>query len=232
MIVHPAAREQPDACTIERGGGIGCRERRGDARPQMGWPGGGRGGGSGGARLNPRQITGALGKQARAEDVLSFCRDHLHELNHIHVNAALGKLAKLRSLPRHLTTDQTFVELVRFARRLAESGQYPAREMSNTAFAVAKMHQIGVIRANQGEMTDLVTALERRAEEVARDMKPQEMANLMWAYATLGRAPGAPTWEALERRAGEVARDMVPQNVANLMWAHATLGRADRKSVG
>ena len=176
--------------------------------------------------MDPRRITGALSRAARVEDVLSICRDHLSELNHIHVNAALGKLAKSRGLPRHLATDRTFIELVRLARCLVESGQYTPRELSNTMHAVAKMHKMGVVRADNKEVADLVEAVERRAGEVARDMKPQEVANLMWAYATLGRAPEAATWEALERRAGEVARDMVPQNVANLMWAYATLGRA------
>ena len=176
--------------------------------------------------MNPRQITGALGKAARAEDVLSICRDHLRELNHIHVNAALGKLAKSKGLPRHLATDRTFIELIRLARCLSESGHYGARGLSNTMHAIAKMHQIGVLHADNSEVTDLVVAVERRAREVARDMNAQGVANLMWAHATLGRAPGAATWEALERRALEVARDMNPQNVANVMWAHATLGRA------
>ena len=48
----------------------------------------------------------------------------------------------------------------------------------------------------------------------------------MWAYATLGRAPGAATWEALERKARDVVRDMMPEEVTNLTWAYAALGRA------
>ena len=49
--------------------------------------------------------------------------------------------------------------------------------------------------------------------EAVRDMIPQEAAHLTWAYATLGRAPGAATWEALKLRAGKVARDMNAQQV-------------------
>ena len=51
----------------------------------------------------------------------------------------------------------------------------------------------------------------------------RSMANLMWAHATLGRAPGEATWEALEQRAGEVARDMKPQEVTNTIWASTLL---------
>ena len=57
-------------------------------------------------------------------------------------------------------------------------------------------------------------------------MTPPQVANLMWAYGTLGRAPGAATWAALERKAVEAVRDMIPQEAANLTWAFAALGRA------
>jgi len=51
------------------------------------------------------------------------------------------------------------------------------------------------------------------------------VANLTWAYATLGSMPDDSTWAALETATGRVARDMNAQDVANLAWAYATLGR-------
>jgi hypothetical protein len=57
-------------------------------------------------------------------------------------------------------------------------------------------------------------------------MNPQALANTVWAYATLGRAPEADTWRTLETAAVRVAPGMVPQNLANTLWAYATLGRA------
>jgi len=51
------------------------------------------------------------------------------------------------------------------------------------------------------------------------------VANLTWAYATLGKMPSDSTWAALETAAGQMARDMKAQEVANLAWAYATLGR-------
>ena len=47
-------------------------------------------------------------------------------------------------------------------------------------------------------------ALEQRVVEAVRDMVPLEDSNLMWAYATLGRSPGAALCEVLERRAGNL----------------------------
>jgi hypothetical protein len=60
---------------------------------------------------------------------------------------------------------------------------------------------------------------------VAPGMKPQEVSNALWGYATLGKMLGDETWAALESAAVRVARDMKPQEVSNTLWAYATLGR-------
>ena len=205
--------------------GLGHNERRGDVRPRM-ERNGGRGGGLGrGGTLDRYQIIDWLRKAARAEDVLSICREHLQEMNHIHVNASLGKLGKMRNLPQHLVTDRTFVELVRRARSFAESGQYESRQLSNTMYAIAKMHQNRVVRADDKEVTDLIEALERLAVKVAATFESQHVSNTTWAFATLGRLPQAGAMEALEGRAREMARNMKAQDVCNTMWAYATLKR-------
>jgi hypothetical protein len=68
-------------------------------------------------------------------------------------------------------------------------------------------------------------ALEAAAVRVAPSMKPQEVANTMWALATLGwqAADGAMRC-ALEAAAVRVAPSMNAQDVANTLWALATLG--------
>ena len=56
-------------------------------------------------------------------------------------------------------------------------------------------------------------------------MKPQEVANALWALATLGwQAAEAAMRCALEAAAVRVAPSMNAQNVANALWALATLG--------
>jgi len=44
-----------------------------------------------------------------------------------------------------------------------------------------------------------------RAEAVAGTFEAQEVANMLWAYATLGRAPGEVLMRGLEGRAEAVA---------------------------
>jgi hypothetical protein len=59
----------------------------------------------------------------------------------------------------------------------------------------------------------------------ARDMDPQDVANLLWGYAKLDRMPGDEAWAALEATAVRVAPGMVPQAVSNALLAYATLRR-------
>jgi hypothetical protein len=58
---------------------------------------------------------------------------------------------------------------------------------------------------------------------VAPGMKPQEVSNALWGYATLGRMPADETWAALEAAVGRVARDMTSQGLANTLYGYATL---------
>jgi len=53
----------------------------------------------------------------------------------------------------------------------------------------------------------------------------QGVANTLWAYATMGRAPGAGVMRALEGRAEAVAGTFNALEVANTLWAYATMGR-------
>jgi hypothetical protein len=67
--------------------------------------------------------------------------------------------------------------------------------------------------------------LEGRAEAVAGTFKAQEVANTLWAYATMGWEPGAGVMRVLEGRAEALAGTFNAQNVANTLWAYATMGR-------
>ena len=46
----------------------------------------------------------------------------------------------------------------------------------------------------------LLPALERRAEATAGKFSSEEVANTLWAFATMGRDPGERVMELLERR--------------------------------
>jgi len=68
--------------------------------------------------------------------------------------------------------------------------------------------------------------LEMRAEKVAGTFKAQDVANTLWAYATMRREPGAGLMRELEGRAEALAGTFKAQNVSNTLWAYATMGRA------
>ena len=63
-----------------------------------------------------------------------------------------------------------------------------------------------------------------RAMETLNDFDSRGIANLMWALATLGLAPGPELEAAMCRRATAISGEFNPQAVANLMWALAKLG--------
>jgi len=54
----------------------------------------------------------------------------------------------------------------------------------------------------------------------------QEVANTLWANATMGREPRAGMRLVLEGRAETLAGTFNAQNVGNTLWAYATMGRA------
>ena len=69
------------------------------------------------------------------------------------------------------------------------------------------------------------SALEGAAVRVAPSMNAQEVANTVWALATLGWQAGEGAMRsALEGAAVRVAPSMNAQDVANTVWALATLG--------
>jgi len=60
---------------------------------------------------------------------------------------------------------------------------------------------------------------------MAGTFNAQNVANTLWAYATMGRKPGAGLMRVLEGRAEAVAGTFNAQNVTNTLWAYATMGR-------
>ena len=64
-----------------------------------------------------------------------------------------------------------------------------------------------------------------RAEALAGTFIAQDVANTLWAYATMGRGPGAGVMRGLEGRAEALAGTFNAQDVANTLWAYATMGR-------
>ena len=53
---------------------------------------------------------------------------------------------------------------------------------------------------------------------------PQNLANMLWAYATLETQPGPALMKAASTRMLELLPQSKPQALANMAWAFATLG--------
>jgi hypothetical protein len=68
-------------------------------------------------------------------------------------------------------------------------------------------------------------ALEQQTFAMTGRFNAQNVANTVWAYATMGRQPGADLLMVLEGRAEAIAGMFNAQNVANTLWAYATMGR-------
>ena len=61
--------------------------------------------------------------------------------------------------------------------------------------------------------------LERRAEAISGAFNSQNVANTLWAFATMGTKPGERMMGQLERRAEAISGEFNSQDVANTLWA-------------
>ena len=62
-------------------------------------------------------------------------------------------------------------------------------------------------------------ARRRMRRWLAGTLKMKEVANMLWAYAMMGREPGAGVMRGLEGRAEALAGTFNAQDVANTLWA-------------
>ena len=128
----------------------------------------------------------------------------------------------------------------RIARFVAENVRsFNAVNVATACHLLAKMHSQARRLRNRmqsrgqsgGEGRDVgqaFLALLARASVTVDSFKPQNVANLMWALATLGVEPGAELATAMSRRAVASAGEFKPQEVANLMWALAVISCEDQ----
>ena len=64
---------------------------------------------------------------------------------------------------------------------------------------------------------------EGRAEAVAGTFTAQAVANTLWAYARLGRAPGAGLRRQVEERILQLVEDFTFQDIVDTQWAYDQL---------
>ncbi|GMI23284.1 hypothetical protein TeGR_g10581 [Tetraparma gracilis] len=97
------------------------------------------------------------------------------------------------------------------------SQQCSSRVMANIAHALSKMNER---REGGGAVLD---AVEARADFIVETGRPQEIGNVAWAFASLGK--GAPKlFSAIDSRAAWLVDEGDGQAVSNVAWALAELG--------
>jgi hypothetical protein len=108
----------------------------------------------------------------------------------------------------------------------AEHGAFNAVNAATACNRLAKTRQ----GSSPNPRTDdrRVQTLLSTVTRVAADIGGQELANTVWALATLGWQAGeGPMRSALEAAAVRVAPSMKPQEVANTVWALLGNGNSD-----
>ena len=151
------------------------------------------GAGVGGGRTASIALNRLITQEESPEGVLCLVAEELGNLNDVNVATAFSKLGKLcssRSFPRNIAADDRFRGLTVVARDMCADGRLQAQAVANITHAVGKMSAARKLAADDADVQDTLAALEGRVVLVASHMVPQEVANAIWAFATLGLMPG------------------------------------------
>ena len=186
-----------------------------------------------------RLVTSRLTASRSAREVLSVVAENLaNGLNDIHVSTAFNRLGKTARPSTGVDGDRlvdhaAFRSLLRLAESFAAAAAFSERSVANVLHGLAKLHGARHLGVDpEGPLVvSALTALETAVRETAaREMKPQEVSNTVWAYGALGVSPREDTWAALEEAVQRTAPQMVPQALANTAWGFAKLGRDPREA--
>ncbi|KAJ1459195.1 hypothetical protein M885DRAFT_560952, partial [Pelagophyceae sp. CCMP2097] len=104
-------------------------------------------------------------------------------------------------------------------------------DFNNVNFATS-LHRLGVLGPNacwgiakigNVEAPALFEAVAAEASKKIATFDPQNLANIVWAYATVGvKAPAL--FEAVATESSKKIATFVPQDLVNTVWAYATAG--------
>ena len=164
-------------------------------------------------------LSGKISKAGSTQELLRLSSAHSATLDHIHVANLWNKLGKQgeASAPRHKE------EVRQLLRRTVElMGSCEARNLSNIAHGLAKCRLVG-LDVEAGALFAAVA--EAAVRGGLREFKPQELANMAWAFAKAGhKAP--PLLDAIATEAVRSdLRNFKPQELTNTVWAFATAGQ-------
>ncbi|KAJ1470971.1 hypothetical protein T484DRAFT_1916953, partial [Baffinella frigidus] len=201
---------------------------RGDDAPKKlsdgreGYPGRGWGAVTkrGGGQLNARQLTGVIKDCREAGELARILQEQSGALDQIHVSAAWVCLARIGRGRGGGEVGDVVGPLQEKTRGVLD--QAGGRQIANVMHSMAKLHKWR--RWLDATDRGLLEAMQRRATATVGEFKPQNVANMLWALATMGERADRGLLEAMQRRATATAGDFKPQGVGNVLWALATMG--------
>ena len=124
---------------------------------------------------------------------MRFMQEQRGVLNHIHVSAAWVRLVRLGTGRGGREVGDAVAALQGLAWDMLD--QMDGQGTANMIHSMAKLHEIGV-RAD----SKLLKAMQRRATATAMYFKPQGVANVLWALATMGERADRGLLEAMQDR--------------------------------
>jgi len=204
--------------------------RGGQGRPKAR----GRGRGTSSKHIQLNQDLIAAAKSSDGEQLCALVNAQWQDFNAVNAATAYQKLLLMR-IARDTRWQQRAGHVYHSARdkvlavlepALCEQHvpAFGARECANTLHTLAKTR-------HRPPSADLLRALEARALEVLGTFNPQDIANTLWSFATLGLKPSEELMARIMTRAVAVQRDFNPQGIANTLWAFATLGLQPSKEL-
>mmetsp|Transcript_21582 Transcript_21582/g.32116 ORF Transcript_21582/g.32116 Transcript_21582/m.32116 type:complete len:1291 (+) Transcript_21582:95-3967(+) len=136
------------------------------------------------------------------------------QLNPQGLSNILWGLAKLSYTPESKDVEWLVRESMSASTKLVPQG------LSNILWAWARLSN----SSSFCESSNLLPRLERRFHTIAPSCNSQEIANSIWAFATMMYQPSLATWKAVESWAERAPTNAVnPQELSNLLWSIAKL---------
>ena len=172
------------------------------------------------AAPQPKQINSLISRSTSARELLGLHAKYGKAFDFIHLATCWSRLGRVGGEDRSRLRNDDGTALRALREQTTDQVRtLGARELSNTAHAIAKLNLRGAAWGGLWKEIE-GAALARRSE-----FEPQALANTAWAFATAGRATTALLDAVAEESAGRV-RELNPQNLANTAWAFATAGHA------
>ena len=167
--------------------------------------------------INQRLVE--LGQKKQWRQLLEVAEEEQASLNKVNYATIMNQLGRIRSFDR---SDSRFLSFLQaLATRIEEQGLpwIQARQASNIVHAIGKMQ----LRNPSTKSILNWISTPQTAEIFVKEGNPHDIANVVWACATLS-FEARNLFAEIELRSKWFVEEGTPQAVANMAWACATLG--------